>query len=334
MRSRPDASAGVRPGVGSRPRPVAPLRRFAAGVAALAARGVALAPAAAAEPAFTLADARAPLGLATDHGRERYWVLSSSSGLLRLHAFGADGAAQGSMNSRDSVTNAQALAWVDEQAWVGDIGGRRSEVSVWLVPAPWPGTEINHAPRYRLAYPDGAHTASALLVDANQHVFVVTSGDEPGIYRAPDGMGTDSVNELTWVADAPDGVTDGVVLIDGRIVVRTATTVYTLDPTSYEVLGEAEIGEDQRGQSITQGLDQSTVLTAAGTGGEVTAVTVPGVAPARPTATTTRPPTTRRPVEAADPADTRTFEQTGTTVAFVAGVALAVLAAAVVLVRR
>lgn len=291
------------------------------------------APPARAEEAFRLQGTSAPLGLATDHARGRYWLLDKQSGRLTLTALGRDGAVQGQMNSRDSLINAQALAFDAGEAYVGDIGGRREQVTIYQVTEPWPGTEILKAIPYVLTYPDGPHDASAILVDSNHRLHVVTKGSNAGIYRAGENPSDTEPNPLTRVASAPEGITDGVVLLDGRLVLRTASRVFTLDPDTYATVGEVEVGVEQTGQAIAQGLGANEVITASGPEGQVTEVTVPGPAPS----TSATPRATRAPnvqSQASDPQATRTFEQTGTTLAIVAALVLSALAASIVMVRR
>lgn len=286
-----------------------------------------------ADEVFRLQTSSAPVGMATDHTRGRYWFLDKSSGRLTLTAVKPDGTVEGSMNSRDSLTNAQALAFESGEAYVGDIGGRRSTVTVYQVTEPWPGTEILKAIAYPLSYPDGAHDAAAILVDAHHRISIVTKGPQAGIYQASAEPTRDAASPLTRVADAPDGVTDGVVLLDGRIVLRTATTVVTLDPSSYASLGEAAIDGGERGQSITQAIDLGQALTAAGSGGVVNSVAIPGPAPATATPRPSRS-TTPQTQATAPEEENRTFAQTGTTAAIAVAAALAAIAGLVVILRR
>lgn len=290
-------------------------------------------PAYAAEPAFELGNNAAPLGMGTDVARDRYWVLNDRSGQLTLHAWTGGGGDEGKMNSRDRVGNVQAMAFVGGEAWVGDIGGRRSEVTVYRVTEPWPGTEILNAPAYRFAYPDGQQSSFAMMVDASLRIFIVTTGDRPGIYAAPEQLDAATVQPLVRVADAPVGVTDATVLADGRWVLRSASTLYTLDPATHAVLGEAEIGVEEKGQSLTPTVDGTGVLTGAGTRGVLNVHPIPGPPPGTqaPAAPTKAPATSAPAAEGDEPA---TYAQTGTTTAIVAALAVAVVSAIVVLLRR
>lgn len=291
------------------------------------------APPARAAEVFTLEGRPAPVGMASDDEHDRYWLLERTSGRLQLTAIGADGAVQGTMSSRDNLTSAQALAFRDGEAWVGDLGGLRAEVAVHRVIDPWPGTEILRAVPHKLSYPDGRHDAAALLVDDDHRMFVVTRGEGAGIYRAPADPSIEAASELERIADAPSDVTDGVVLADGRWVLRTPTMLLTVDPVTHQVVDEAEIGVKERGQVVARALDGDGVVTALGAAGQVTSSRIPGP---EPTASVTpRPNRTSAQAPVADAADpTRTFEQTGTTTALTAALILAGLATAVVLIRR
>ena len=254
----------------------------------------------------TLPPRSVPLGMATDHARERYWVLESASGRLRLTAIAADGTVEGDLVSNDTLTNAQALAYVGGQAYVGDVGGVRARVTIYRVTEPWPGTDILRAVAYPLAYPDGRHDAAAIMVDGRHRLYVITTGSGAGIYRAPESLDAGEPNTLERIADAPAGVTDATVLRDGRFVVRTQAAVVALDGETFAPIGEAAIGVTQRGQSLTESLDEGEVMTAAGDGGDVTAIAVPG-----PAATASQSGATTRPASPTDAPSTRGFDQVG-----------------------
>ena len=287
-----------------------------------------------AEEAFRLSVRTPPAGMATDHERSRYWLLDKSSGTLALTALAADGTVQGHMTSRDRLVDATAIAYDAGELYVADIGGARKQVTVLQIIEPWPGTDILKAVPFVLAYPDGAHEGTALLLDRDGRLHVVTAGDHPAIYAAPVSPSHTEPSTLERVADAPGGVTDGTVLQDGRWVLRTATTVLTLDPATREVVGRAEIGVKEQDGVVTQGLATHEVLTATGPRGLVTRTAIPGPAPtAAPTQARTRA-AAPRPVTSATPAQPTTIQQTGTAVALGAAAAAAVLAALVVLIRR
>ena len=292
------------------------------------------APPARAEEAFRLEVRTPPAGMTTDHERSRYWVLDRPSGRLALTALAADGTVQGHMTSRDTLVEAGGIAYDAGELYIGDVGGSRPEVTILQVMEPWPGTDILKAVPFVMTYPDGEHQGSAILLDRAGRLHVVTAGESPGIYAAPVAPSSEAPNALTRIADAPAGVTDGAVLSDGRWVLRTETTVLILDPDTRAVVGQQEIGVQERGQVVAQGLGKDVVLTAVGPEGLVSSTAIPGL---RPTATPA-PARTRaaapRPVTSEGETEARTIEQTGTTMALGAAAALAALAGLVVLVRR
>lgn len=284
-----------------------------------------------ADEAFKLPTSSTPVGMATDAARGRYWVLDKTSGKLTLTAVKPDGTLEGTMSSRDTLSNAQALAFEGGEAYIGDIGGKRTQVTIYQVTEPWPDTEILKAIAYPLSYPDGSHDAAAILVDADHRLSIITKGPQAGVYQAPANPNNQG-NQLTRVGDAPDGVTDATTLLDGRIVLRTAAELITWDAHRAE-LGRAPITGQEKGQSLTQAIAPNTVLTAAGTAGQVDAQAVPGPAP---TTTTPRPSLipNAQTQATADPAENRTFAQTGTTASVAIAAALAAIAGLVVVLRR
>lgn len=80
---------------------------------------------------------------------------------------------------------------------------------------------------------------------------------------------------------------------------------------------------------MTESLDEGEVMTAAGDGGDVTAIAVPG-----PAATASQSGATTRPASPTDAPSTRGFDQVGTAASLLAALVVAVLAGVVVLARR
>ena len=291
------------------------------------------APPARAAEVFRLDVRTAPVGMATDFERSRYWLLDRATGGLSVTAVAADGTVQGTMTSRDKLEEATGLAYDAGELYVGDVGGEREQVIVYQILEPWPATDILEAVPFVLTYPDGPQEGVAILIDRDGRLHVVTGGENPGLYAAPTAPSASEPNALERIADAPADVTDATVLRDGRWALRTADTVTVVDARTRETVAEAAIGVEQEGQVMAEGLSGDVLLTALGPDGAVTSTSIPGP---RPTATPA-PARTRaaapRPVVPEEEA-TRTFDQTGTTVALGAAAALAVLAGLVVLVRR
>lgn len=271
-----------------------------------------------------------PVGMATDHAHKRYWLLEKASGKLTLTAVNSDGKVEGKVTSRDSVTNAQALAFGGGKAYVGDIGGKRNQIVIYQVSAPWPGTNILKAVAYKLSYPDGSHDATALLIGPDQRLSVVTKGPKAGVYQASAQLTPGKTSKMTRVANAPDGVTDGVVLTDGRVVLRTAKQLFAFD-AGFSKLGQASIDAQQRGQTVTQALEGPGVLVAASSGGVAQAVAVPGTPPS-PSSTPHAP--TPKPKASESPAVKHPGAASGMHLSIGIAAAVALVAALVVGLRR
>jgi len=133
------------------------------------------------------------------------WANNDSGDSARVFAVGSDGADLGTV----MVSGATATDWEDlalgpgpgggDHLYVGDLGGAgtsgnaRPSVTVFRFPEPnppGPGQTANvSAQAVTLTYPDGAHDAEALLLDARSGDLVivtkVTSSASAGVYRAP-----------------------------------------------------------------------------------------------------------------------------------------------------
>lgn len=283
---------------------------------------------------FTIAEPRAvpPAGLTVEAQRTRYWAVAPGGGRLTAYALDASGQPLGSVDSFDYAQSLQAVAFRAPYLYLGDVGGVRRIVTIWRMEGPVPGTSIHRARAFRLRYPDGSHNAGTVLVDLDRRLYVVTKGSSGGIYRAPERPSDEETTELERVGDAPDDITDGVVLFDGRIVLRSATRVYTLDPDSYDVVADAKLSGQPEGLALAQSTDGDRVLAGSDAAGEVVALDVPGPAPA--TAAPVPTVVVRTPPPAGGDGDTSAIEQTGTTTALIAAAAVAALAGLVVAVRR
>jgi hypothetical protein len=130
------------------------------------------------------------------------WANNDSGDSARVFALGTDGSDLGTVQ----VAGAPAVDWEDlalgpgpggaDHLYVGDTGGaggNRSVVTVYRFAEPDPpgtgSTTIVMGQAVTLQYPDGAHDAEALLLDARTGDLVivtkVTSSAVAGVYRAP-----------------------------------------------------------------------------------------------------------------------------------------------------
>lgn len=158
----------------------------------------------------------------------------------------------------------EALAWGrDPQGrsalYVGDIGDNshsRDEIAVHRVAEPEELGESRVTPiTFRFRYPDGAaHDAEALLVDPrSQQIYIVTKGYHGGaVFAAPPSPDPERVEELAYVGAASAGVTDGVMLWSGAVVLRGYTSATVMPGVA--AMGDAvtvDLPPQRQGESVT-----------------------------------------------------------------------------------
>lgn len=159
------------------------------------------------------------------------------------------------MRFEGNPQSVQALAWNDGRLWVADFGDEassRDHVVAFRLNSTEPGTTRYNAFDFR--YQDGARDAKAFLISGKGRIYVVTTGDNPGIYRAPATPSRQSMNTLVRVTDAPEGVTDGVFLSDGfTMALRTAKGIEYVDAYTWETTVTETIEGAPEGESIARG---------------------------------------------------------------------------------
>jgi hypothetical protein len=104
---------------------------------------------------------------------------------------------------------------------IGDNPRARDTLNVHRIPEPGRTSGATRPVTYRLAYPDGAHDAEALLVHPRSGRLLVVSKQLLGgtVYAAPSRLSEWSVNRLRPVAEVSGPVTDGAFMTDGRTAV-------------------------------------------------------------------------------------------------------------------
>lgn len=285
-------------------------------------------PSASADPSdFTIAipGFGAPVGMAADTGGDRYWVTDGSAATTStLVAVNSSGQKVASVGWQARPRDVQALAWSKGTLYVGDIGDperNRDHVQV-LSPTTLDAPQASWK-AWDLVYPDGPHDAAAMAMSGRGNLYVITRGPSPGIYRAPSQLSRTGDNQLTRVADAPQGVTDATFLPDGaRLTMRTDSMVHVVDAYTWRSLASSLI-QPSGGQAITTDVTGKG-LEISGSDARVLAAEIPTtMATATPTPTPTASPQ-------ADPRDTSTAKsRTGTLVALLGATALALVAAGV-----
>lgn len=195
------------------------------------------------------------VGMAPDPQTDGLWLAgpSADDGVI-LHS--ADGR---EVSFGGDPLSVQALAWSGDRLWIADIGdesAERESVVVFRLGSVAGGRTTYHA--FDFEYDDGARDAKAMLISGRGRIYIVTAGDDPGIYRAALQPSRQELNTLTRVSDAPAGVTDGTFLSDGAtMALRTATGIEYLDAFSWETLATDTIVGGPEDESIAVGPDDT-----------------------------------------------------------------------------
>lgn len=193
------------------------------------------------------------VGLAWDEQADRLWIAGSEASQGKLVGYTEDGEVS-TIEFSQEVRAVQALAIYDDQLYVADLGDESgaSEIKILISRNVNPGKKEFRS--YRLSYPRSAtHSAAAMMVSRRGNIYIVTTGSDAGVYRAPKELSTSGDNELRRVADAPDGVLDGVFLSDGAtIALRTESKLHLIDAFEWTLEAtETYVGGPRR-ESITR----------------------------------------------------------------------------------
>ena len=232
--------------------------------------------------AFTVKDGRilSSSGLARDVNAGLYWTANETGSRGVVYGLTTTGAVRGTLNYRAKPVDVEGLAVVNDTLYVGDIGDRtrtRSLVTVYRFDNPRAtGLTVTYR-SYDFAFRDGPKDAETLLVTESGRILLVTAGKNAAIYAGPQQPSRQGLNRLTKVADAPDDITDGAFLPGGKkIALRSNTTVYILDASSYKTLVSAEFSTQPKGKSLAISLDgESLLLGTQGRNAKVYAVPIP-----------------------------------------------------------
>jgi hypothetical protein len=232
--------------------------------------------------AFTVKDGRilSSSGLARDVNAGLYWTANETGDRGVVYGLTTTGAVRGTLNYRAKPVDVEGLAVVNDALYVGDIGDRtrtRSLVTVYRFDNPR-ATGLTVTDRsYDFAFRDGPKDVETLLVTESGRILLVTAGKNAAVSAGPRQPSRQVLNRLTKVADAPDDITDGAFLPGGKkIALRSNTTVYILDASSYETVVSAELSTQPEGKSLAISLDgESLLLGTQGRNAKVYAVPIP-----------------------------------------------------------
>lgn len=279
-------------------------------------------------------------GIAADPAKKMWWTTDESG---TIQAVGADGNVTGNLTVDATMQSVQGLAFRNNRLFIADIGDPdlgRQAVDVYAVDNPTAGQQATTT-KYELVYPDGAHDAAAMTVSPNGRIYVITSGDKPGIYRtSPTPQPGGVSNQLIRIGEAPAWVTDALYTANGQgLVLRTTNSVVVYSGTSFSRIGAAKLPADATGQAMALALAGAGLVAATdATPVQLVDVAVPttvvdvGTAPS-PTPATPSPTPTPSASAAPDPTAS-SASRSGTMWALAAAGLISLLAAAVVAFKR
>ncbi|MGA4507979.1 hypothetical protein ACQB6R_02970 [Propionibacteriaceae bacterium G1746] len=295
-------------------------------------------PALAQDRTITLNQPLALTGLAADPQRSVYWAVVDPT-RPQIAAIGASGSYVGDMQLSEPVTSLQALASRGGVLYLGDIGdptAARQSVTVLRVGRPFVGTVV--PTEWTFTYADGPHDAAALAVSGRGNLYVVTRGQNPGIYRADGQPSAEATNTFVRVADAPQGVSDAVFLPDGTTLAMWGSAgLHLVDAVSFKTVALGPV--PRTGEAITMGLEQQLLMLGTG-GGQPRIVATPrptGFASVTPSPSAAASPSAVQTTTAASPVPTTpdpANARTGTAAAIVGAGVLALAAGAVTFVPK
>ena len=112
-------------------------------------------------------------------------------------------------NSRDvaftgTAESVQALSLFDGMLYVGDIGDESTDREFVTVFRINPDSGATNYWAWDFIYPEGPRDAKAMAVSGKGRIYIVTGGDDPGIYRAGLEPSRSGTNAMVRAADAPE----------------------------------------------------------------------------------------------------------------------------------
>ncbi|WP_344217949.1 hypothetical protein [Kribbella sancticallisti] len=233
-----------------------------------------------------------------------WWTVNDSGDTARVFGVDAQGKVRAVLKFGAKVRDVEAIA-VDRDGtiYIADIGDNeasRDMIEVFTIPEPAElgDTEGIKYHRYDFEYPDGAHDAETLLIEpkTSRLYFVTKVKKKPGaFYAAPETPSREGTNKLTKVADAPaapQGITDGTFLPDGKsVVLRTYLDVATVTWGETPTVVARAATQIAQGESVAIGPTGSEILVGSeGRGSAVYQLPIPAKAAAAPKPTAAATP--------------------------------------------
>jgi|1186.fasta_scaffold80278_1 hypothetical protein len=160
----------------------------------------------------------------------------------------------GTIEDTESISlDAHGTLWLAD---LGDNDEKRTNVALYSLPEPGPGTHHVKAKRYAVSYPDGPVNVETLLLDPHSGAkFIATKVKEkPGeFYALPKRLSTTSRNLAKDLGrPSPVKATDGAFTNDGtEALVRTNDEVYFYDPATWSLKRSLVMPKVEQGESIS-----------------------------------------------------------------------------------
>ncbi|MFT4216291.1 MAG: hypothetical protein QM619_03780 [Micropruina sp.] len=290
---------------------------------------------------FTITDDRIAQssGLVSDPVNRVYWTINDIGDPGVVYALNQSGKTVGTLRYDAEPADVESIAYSKGRLYVGDTGGNRQKrtvITVYEFNRPRPDDSVQAFRALQFSYPDGPHDTEAMLVDsAGRFVFVTKDAEHGAIFRAPTTLSGSEPNPLTRVGEAPQYITDGTVLADGRMILRNYVAVFQIDPASYGVTAAAGTPPLKQSESVTAPLSGRGLLTGTeGKQSEVLRIPVPttlGVVPSI-TPATPRPSGSVKP--SPQPVQAQTYETPGLLVYGTAALVVAAGVGAAAFLRR
>lgn len=285
-------------------------------------------------------------GLAADPDTGVYWLAGpAEAGVAMVSAVFPDGIWAGEVFFEAAASRVESLVYFDGQLYVGDIGDpdrNRESITVYRLDNLEFGSTVPYT-EWTLYYPDGPHDASTLMISPRGNIWIVTKDDPGGFYYAS-APAESGEYELVYEAEAPGWVTDGTFINESTAVLRTYTSLLSVDMLLYSPTAQEAAPEQGQGESISLTLDGEGLLLGSRTEPELVEVGFPtswqelepppSVPPGQGTQTTAPEPTASQPATPGADGATGTSPAFGGTIVAMGVAAVVSIAAAVVVYAR
>ncbi|PIF01905.1 MAG: hypothetical protein CR979_01705 [Propionibacterium sp.] len=194
-------------------------------------------------------------GLVGDPKHKVYWATTEAGG--KVSSLSKSGQQLTEISYEAKTKSVTALSLANKSLYIGDLGGMREKVQILKLATL--DADESKVISWQLSYPDGEHDSKAFAVSPKGNIYLITTGNNPAIYRATGDAGDDT--ELSRVTKAPAGVTDAVFLSDGKhLALRTVDQVLIINAYEWETTASSYIVPQEGGEAMALSLDKEQLL--------------------------------------------------------------------------